>query len=156
MSVIEATSAGVKDMADGSLRITFEFDPRHAAAAFALFGVRGRAVAVAALKDGSGAVQEQPKTAGDAGVAKGGELAKLAGIWSNDPAFIDWADMQNSKGGELSTNITSPEDAALWVRIVCGVASRAELDHDADAAERFHRLIRGPFAKHQLARGVTA
>jgi hypothetical protein len=76
--VIEAASAGVKDMADGSLRITFEFEPRHAAEAFALFGPRGRAVAVAALKDGSAAVKEpEPEK------PKGGEWAKLAGIWCN-------------------------------------------------------------------------
>lgn len=49
MSVIQATSAGVKDMADGSLRITIEFDPRFAKDAFALFGARGTPVALAAL-----------------------------------------------------------------------------------------------------------
>lgn len=40
MSALEAASAGVKDMADGSLRITIEFEPRYAKDAFALFGAR--------------------------------------------------------------------------------------------------------------------
>ena len=43
MSAIQAASAGVKDMADGSLRITLEFEPRHAKDAYALFGARAQA-----------------------------------------------------------------------------------------------------------------
>jgi hypothetical protein len=49
MSVLQGSSAGVKDLADGSLRITIEFDPRFAKDAFALFGARGTPVALAAL-----------------------------------------------------------------------------------------------------------
>jgi hypothetical protein len=142
--VIEAASAGVKDMADGSLRITFEFEPRHAAEAFALFGPRGRAVAVAALKDGSAAVKEpEPEK------PKGGEWAKLAGIWCADPDFCTWL-QQNHKMGPIQT----AEDASKAMRQLCGITSRVELDHDELALRRFNQTIRHPFMKWMQARGI--
>lgn len=74
MSALEAASAGVKDMADGSLRITIEFEPRYAKEAFALFGSRGTPLAIAALQVGYAAVVEPESE------PKGGALAKLAGM----------------------------------------------------------------------------
>lgn len=143
--VIEAASAGVKDMADGSLRITFEFEPRHAAEAFALFGPRGRAVAVAALKDGAAAVQEiEPEK------PKGGEWAKLAGMWCNDRDFWTWA---NSVQTDM--RIVKDRDAADFMRIECDIESRAELDNDPEALARFNKEIRHPFMKWMQARGIS-
>lgn len=64
---------------------------------------------------------------------KGGELAKLAGCLCDDPDFLFWADVGNS------------EAAAQWIRNLCGVSSRAMLDHDLRAAAIFHQEIRKPF-----------
>jgi hypothetical protein len=64
---------------------------------------------------------------------KGGALAKLAGQLCADPAFQAYLECD------------SDESAAEAVRKLCGVASRAELDHNAEAADRFHRLIRKPW-----------
>jgi len=47
MTAIQAASAGIRDMADGSIRLTLEFEPRYAKEAFTLFGSRGTQVAVA-------------------------------------------------------------------------------------------------------------
>lgn len=49
MDAIQAVSSGVRDLADGSLKITFEFEPKDAINAFKLFGQRGTAVAIAGL-----------------------------------------------------------------------------------------------------------
>ena len=133
-------------MSDGSLRITFEFEPRHAAAAFALFGPRGRAVAVAALADGAGAVKE---TAPEK--PKGGQWAKLAGMWCADPDFRVWADAQMLD----DMGIEDADDAADYVRIVCMVESRAELDNDPRAFDKFNRLIRLPFMAWMKERGIV-
>lgn len=152
VSIVEASSAGVKDMADGSLRITFEFEPRFAQAAFALFGVRGRAVAIAALKYGSGAIgsaaapepvpEEKPK---------GGALARLAGMWCNDPAFCAWL----TERGDFARPLDSA-GAADVVRAWCYVSSRAELDSQPAAAEHFNKHIREPYRKHLESIGVAA
>ena len=62
MNAIQASSAGVKDMADGSLRITLEFEPRYAKEAYAMFGARGTAIAVAALTQEASVVHAQTET----------------------------------------------------------------------------------------------
>ncbi|TAL89264.1 MAG: hypothetical protein EPN62_08675 [Candidimonas sp.] len=66
---------------------------------------------------------------------KGGALARLAGQLCQQSAFQRFAD------------VTSAEEAADWIRHVCGVESRAELDHNAAAAKRFHDEIRRPYLR---------
>lgn len=149
MSVIEAASAGVKDMADGSLRITFEFEPRHAADAFALFGPRGRSVAIAALADGHAAITSE-KSSEVKEAPKGGEWAKLAGIWCNDPDF--WAFCNQAFPAD--SMICTADHAAMSLRVHCDIKSRAELDHNPDALELFQVRFRRPFMKYMQARGI--
>lgn len=64
---------------------------------------------------------------------KGGDLARMAGMWCADPEFRDWS------------RTDSADHAADWIRDVCEVESRAELDNNAHAAQLFHRLVRIPF-----------
>jgi hypothetical protein len=73
---------------------------------------------------------------------KGGELARLAGRWCGDEMFRHWL------------GVDTAEDAAENVRMACGVMSRAELDHDADAAQTFHRLYREPFRQYCRDAGI--
>lgn len=49
-TVIEGATARVSTLADGTLRVTVDVEPRDAQNAFLLFGVPGTAVALAALK----------------------------------------------------------------------------------------------------------
>lgn len=142
MSVIEGASVSVKTMADGTLRLTVDIEPRNAQAAFALFGAPGRALALAALKDGAGAVQEPEAGNPAAEKPKGGEWAKLAGMWCNDPDFRMWAKVGN------------PDAAAKYIRDTCGISSRADLDHDMEALSAFNAGIRHPFMKWMQVRGI--
>jgi hypothetical protein len=73
---------------------------------------------------------------------KGGQWAKLAGIWCADSDFQKWAEAD------------SPEAAAQFIRETCAIESRAVLDHDMDALSRFNAGIRYPFMKWMEARGV--
>ena len=117
-------------MADGSLRITLEFEPRHAREAYALFGARGTPVAVAALKVGHAAVQEPE--------LKGGPLAREAGKLDSNPAFLQFAEQHGF-------------NCARWMVLDwCEVQSRRELDHQPEAATRFRHLMR-KFADHVKA-----
>lgn len=80
---------------------------------------------------------------------KGGELAKLAGMWSNEQAFWDWVE-------SIQANpCHGAEDAAAFIRAVCGVDSRAQLDHDAAARAKFDRHIRKPYAKYRASAGCV-
>lgn len=125
---------------DGSLVIQVEVDPRHAQTAFALFGAPGTSVAVAKLDPAAATAADQRQAETPSEKPKGGPLAKLAGQWCGDPIFWEWLEET------VGEKVASADDAAILVRHVCDVASRAELDNDAAAADRFHRLVRRPYA----------
>ena len=138
-AVMGATTT-VKTMADGTLRLAIDIDPRFAQTAFALFGAPGTSVAVAKLDPAAAVAVDQKPVEPVKEQPKGGALAKLAGQWCNDHTFWEWLEE------EVGRKVASAEDAAGLVRHICMVASRAELDNDAAAADRFHRLVRRPYA----------
>ena len=51
----------------------------------------------------------------------------------------------------MASNLAS----AVVVRELCGVESRAELDHNERAAALFHERIRGPYAKYLVSIGAV-
>lgn len=137
MTAIPASSVNLKTMADGTLRVSFDIEPMHAQDAFKLFAAPGTQAAIAALK--AGTYLEQPK---EPEKPKGGELARLAGIWCADPKF--WAWINSVSEGYVSNE----SDAAAWVRRTCDVESRAELDNDKPSADYFHQAIRRPYTEY--------
>lgn len=92
------------------------------------------------------AAQQAETVAGNADVPaadekpKGGDLARLAGMLCANPKFQEWAEVSDANG------------AARWIRMACGVESRAELDHNDAAAQAFHRNVRLPFLAWQEGR----
>ena len=70
---------------------------------------------------------------------KGGPLARLAGQLCQLPDFQAFASAHGA------------DEAAAFIRRVCRVESRAELDHDQQARDRFHELVRKPFAYRRAA-----
>lgn len=135
-------------MADDTLRLTIDIDPRHAGEAFALFGKRGSACAIARLTNEAAVEEmrepdhiEEPLEMVE---KKGGELAKLAGILCNTPDFLKWMECDTS------------EEARAHICFVCEIDSRRELDHDAAAANRFHANFREPYVAYMKKYGVAA
>ena len=135
MSVIEASSVKVGTMADGTLRLSVDIEPGLAKAAFAMFGMPGTPLALAALKTAAQQAQE------DAPKPAGGPLARLAGQWCQMPQFLAWS------------GCNTAELAAEFIRRECGIQSRAELDHNAAAAGVFHTHIREPFSAYMKGTG---
>jgi len=152
MSAIPCSSVSLKTMADGTLRISFDIEPMHAQDAFRLFAAPGTPAAIAALAVGYAAAKDVQK---DIHIEympekpKGGALSKLAGMWCNEPEFWRWLETDPDNACH------SAHGAAACLYAICGINSRAELDHDPVAAEKFHRLIRGPYQKHLIARGIV-
>ena len=64
-------------------------------------------------------------------------------MWCNDAEFWEWLGVDGEMG------------AAAYIYSMCFIKSRAELDHSVEAAEKFHRLIRGPYSKYMQARGFA-
>ena len=145
MSVIEASSTACKTMADGTLRITVDVEPRHAQAAFALFGSPGVPMALARLQ--APAPEPEPER------LKGGMAAKWLALRCAEPAFQCWiADAHARQWFDAGSMLSDRERAASVVRAVCSVESRAEIDNDPAANERFQRLIRSPWQKFTVSR----
>ena len=145
MSAIESSTVGMKTMADGTLRLTLDIEPRFAKAAFGLFGAPGTPCAIAALRIGTPAPAEPEKP-------KGGPLARLAGQWCNDPKFQAWIEGQyNTWLGGIGpeTEFEATPDCAKWCLCsICEITSRAELDHNQLAASAFEVRIRKPYMAH--------
>ena len=148
MTAIIASTVGVKTMADDTLRLTIDIDPRYAGEAFALFGKRGSACAIARLTNESAVEEmrsqdhiEEPLEMVE---KKGGELAKLAGILCNSPDFINWLGCDTA------------DEARRQICSDCDIDSRRELDHNEQAAKMFHLHYREPFVAYMKKRGVAA
>lgn len=75
--------------------------------------------------------------------AKGGALARLAAQLCDDPSFWHFVEEQ------FDQCILDANQCADWMREQCGIASRAELDSNEDAAEYFHTYIRKPWLAYQ-------
>lgn len=78
---------------------------------------------------------------------KGGELSRLAGIWCGDEKFQKWMFARFCAEGVTHVGEEADQAAAL-VRSICGVESRAQLDHDPDARSRFDNTIRIPYSQY--------
>jgi hypothetical protein len=148
LSAVMGASTTVKTMADGSLRLAIDIEPRHAQAAFALFGSPGTPVALARITNEAANAHDQREPEPDK--PKGGALAKLAGMLGADPEFWKFLTHQFT----LTAVCESDATAAEVIREVCEIESRSELDWHTDAADRFHVLIRGPWIKWRTARGL--
>lgn len=81
---------------------------------------------------------------------KGGEWAKLAGMWCDDPDFHAFLNQTYPN----DTYVENADHAAMAVRVYCGIDSRAELDHNPDALKLFNIKLKYPFQKWMQARGI--
>lgn len=102
-------------------------------------GHRFMAVLVEIADDGN-PVQVPPQRDVEPQRAKGGELAKLAGILCADPEFQLWLEERYDALPATVGGTEGEERAAIILRAVCGVKSRAKLDHDPVAAAKFHEI----------------
>lgn len=143
----EMQLAGWSETHNGGCKVTFWLPDAAELDAFRALTVRKGNTAghrfMAALVevgDDEQPVQPEPEA------PKGGQLAKLAGMLCDQPDFWAFLNRCAANGGQI---ISNAEDAANFVREVCAVASRAELDHNEKAAWTFHRAIRLPYVRWQ-------
>ena len=149
MTAISGTRRAMKEMADGTLRVQIDIDPRFRASFFEMFGQIDMPVAIAPLVADFERNEPEPKPEPEK--PKGGQLAKLAGMWCEEPEF--WEFLTHKTGSKIST----ADGAAASVRHQCSIESRSDLDHNEIASAHFHRYIRQPYmAWLRGDRGVAA
>lgn len=140
MSAIEASSVRCQTMADGTLRVVFDVEPRHSNAAFALFGAPGTPAALAALR-----VQPEPVK------PKGGELSKWLAMRCGELPFQLWASVRYAGIMGMVKPGPSADRTAELIRLAIDVDSRAEIDNDPEARARFEVRVRKPWEEHNRA-----
>lgn len=79
---------------------------------------------------------------------KGGQLARLAGMWCGNPEFRQMVASRTGKPCETQ------DDAKVYILERCGIESRAQLDHVPAAEAKFHASVRLPWVRWQ--QGVRA
>lgn len=137
---ISGTRRAMKELVDGTIRVQVDIDPECRAAFLTLFPEIDTRVALAPLRN-------EAKVA----PVKGGELARTAGMLCADSQFQAWLEGY-ANVDDLPTateGIDASERAAITIRNVCGIDSRAELDHNTVAATIFHEVIYGPWAEYR-------
>ena len=92
-----------------------------------------------------------------------GDLAWRSVQWCKEPEFADFItakfyDLHPS--GLPGTPVVNPNGSSeefckFAVQALCGIESRKELDANEDAKRLFNQLIRGPYQKHLMARGIN-
>jgi hypothetical protein len=82
-----------------------------------------------------------------------GDLCWRAVQWCKEPEFCAWINSVTHNG--VFWHVQTHEDAREFVCEMCDVQSRKELDTNPEAASKFNKLIRGPYQKHLIARGIV-
>ncbi|CAJ0778928.1 hypothetical protein LMG7141_00818 [Ralstonia condita] len=135
----EVQFAGYSDSSRSGPRVTMRLHDRDDLQLFV--GKEGKRFALVLVEIGDDEQPVQPAPE----APKGGALAKLAGMWCQEPEF--WAFLNAWRGDTTYPVVVEPGGAALAVRAICGVDSRAALDHDKIGETRFQTLIRIPYMR---------
>lgn len=133
----------VGTLADGTLRLAIDIEPRHATDAFALFHTPGTPMALAKLTPAA-ASQQPAGTASQPEEAKSkpGQLCVMACTFCKDPMFWRWIQVVFMPAGE---RCDGEDSARQFVLETCEVERRIFIDTTPNAAQLFHREIRIPF-----------
>lgn len=129
----EVMLAGWSQTHNGGAKVTFWLSDEDDLDAFKTMTVSkgktaGQRLAIVAVEIGD---DEQPKPQPEQ--AKGGELAKLAGMFCQSVHFWEFCRCDDA------------DEARDWILRVCGIQSRRDLDHNQTAAKLFHERIRKPY-----------
>ncbi len=144
---IEAVRRGMKELVDGTIRVSLDISPIHRAAFHRLFPDIDMPVALAPLRVQRSDVStnngqtEKPNSHG------GQKLSQYSAQLCLSANFIEFLKAEHA---ELWAEV---QDAAQCVRELCNVTSRAHLDQDEKAAALFHERIREPYRKWRQGNG---
>lgn len=151
--LIEAASGQCRTMADGTLRIWFDIEPRHAADAFRLFSAPGTPAVLGRLQvpapSPAPAPPAQPRE-------RMGPLCELAVKLCRDPMFQRWSYMQPRTLMASLDGLTREDQAKALILAACGIESRKQLDADDRVRNAFHDRVRRPYMRWLAEQGVTA
>lgn len=131
MTAIAGTRRKIQELVDGTLRVMIDIDPKFKKAFLDNFPEIDMPCALVALNPDFEKWDQETRLYPDK--PKGGPLCKLAAQWCKNTVFQQWS------------GVSSEEEAATFIRDMCGIKSRSELDNNPVMAERFNDMFRIPF-----------
>lgn len=155
MDAIEAVSRSVKTLADGTLRLSVDIEPKHAQDAFKLFGSPDVPMALARLTIEASKERAQVETIEDK--PKGGFLSQWLAMRCNEPEFWEFVEsVMKPYSSDPDFYISNSNECDKAVKALLLIESKVELDNNQSAADAFHKLIRQPYAKWLAGARMTA
>ena len=177
---VSGTRRALRELADGTIRVQIDIDPRFRSDFFELFSEIDCGVALVplapgagvepvtepatepatqkttVLADGPGTVSEEAANQPAKSTSKFPDgLCGLAVRWCNDPHFQGWCeeafpDSYRGAGEQASDE----ERAAFVVKGACGVSSRKELDTYKRGTDKFKKLFLTPYTEARKSDGL--
>jgi hypothetical protein len=143
----ELQLAGWNESHSGGCKVVFWLPDSSDLDAFRALTVRkgnqaGHRFAAVLVEIGEDELPVTPPAPAPGARPKGGQLCRLAAQFCQQAHFQEW------------TNTSGPDEAAQWIRRTCEVTSRVQLDHDPEAAARFHARVRLPYLNHLHPQGA--
>lgn len=130
--ILAGAVAGLRLLADGTVRVSLDFEPKDRNAAMSLLGEPGAMIACARLRDGTDAKLEHADPRGP--------LCMEAIGLCNNPMFQRFIGHEKGSGYDRPP---TPEGAKDFILAACGgLHSRKELDSNEEAARCFAGLRR--------------
>jgi hypothetical protein len=83
---------------------------------------------------------------------KGGPKSRHAGRLCREPDFQEFVRAVTKRHTLNEDYKTEETHAAVFVRQKCGIESRAELDHNPEALEKYKILVEGPYIRYWTQR----
>lgn len=149
MSAISATRRAMKELVDGTIRVSLDIDPQYRDEFLANFSRIDMPVAIAPLvsdferagdpENGLPEASKEPAYTG---------LTKLAIEWCKDEQFWEWLNLDPENAA------FSERGAAACVKGLCCIESRKELNTDPHAAASFNQHIRAPYMQWLKEKGL--
>lgn len=142
-SIPVGATQGLRVLADGSVRLTLDFEPKDRNAVMALFGAPGTPVACAALKPGYAQKSDKPARGGI------GPYCREANDLSGNPEFWRWISQPGVWHEPYSADSAG---AKAFILYQCGrIESRKDIDGNEKASGLFVERVRVPFMRWQRA-----
>jgi hypothetical protein len=137
MTVLSGAAMTLRTLADGTVRVTVDFEPKDRKACMEMMGEPGQPIAVTALKAGHAAASPGPSPS----FRDLGAICREAIDLCKNPAFHGYVEAVTRK----PLHSVGEVEAKAFIVNQCSVTSRKELDTAEGARDLFIGHIRTPF-----------
>lgn len=151
---IEGVRRTMKELVDGTIRVQIDIEPRFKGDFHRLFPSIDMPVALAPLNVHQNVPHGTHQKTSSESKASAPRLSQYAALLCQSGTFQRWLVEQGFLPHTLMPETEIAQElSARWVRNVCKIDSRSELDTSRPAAQLFHDEVRKPYNEWAARRG---